>query len=180
MPIVPFFFIFQAIEYDLDDEDIAWLQAINKRRNLNGFAEVKEYLMEYLIDELERESVFDLGKEKNSFYDPSSSTVLKSPEIAGKDGNSNTNKIAQKTEKSKPEKSEKSKPEKSDKKCKKRHASKDSTVSSQSDEPCPDDEAVCCVCGNGDCSDHNQILFCEMCNVAVHQECYGVPYRVFF
>jgi len=104
----------RAIEYDLDDEDIAWLQAINKRRNLNGFAEVKEFLMEYLIDELERESVFDLGKEKNSFYDPSSSTVLKSPELAGKEGNNN--KIAPKIEKSKPEKS---KPEKSDKKMQK-------------------------------------------------------------
>ena len=39
-----------------------------------------------------------------------------------------------------------------------------------------DDEAVCNVCGDGDSTDDNPILYCEgkRCEVAVHMLCYGV------
>ncbi|CAK9262058.1 unnamed protein product [Sphagnum jensenii] len=37
-----------------------------------------------------------------------------------------------------------------------------------------DEEELCHVCNGGDSDEMNQILFCDICNVAVHQDCYGV------
>ncbi|KXZ51810.1 hypothetical protein GPECTOR_11g251 [Gonium pectorale] len=37
-----------------------------------------------------------------------------------------------------------------------------------------DEEALCAVCGDGTSVDPNMIVFCERCDIAVHQLCYGV------
>lgn len=37
-----------------------------------------------------------------------------------------------------------------------------------------DMDAVCEICVDGEVTPDNQILFCETCNVAVHQMCYGI------
>ena len=34
--------------------------------------------------------------------------------------------------------------------------------------------AQCVICGETDSTDANQIIFCETCHIAVHQDCYGV------
>lgn len=39
----------------------------------------------------------------------------------------------------------------------------------------PDEEDVkCSICIEGEVWDNNEIIFCDRCNVAVHQRCYDV------
>jgi bromodomain and PHD finger-containing protein 1 len=100
----------EEVEYDMDEEDTAWLDLINKKRRDDHLPEVPADTFELLMDRLEKESYF---QSQNS----------------GKDVG-----------------------------------------------PAIDEDAVCCICNDGECQNSNAILFCDMCNLAVHQECYGVPY----
>lgn len=96
-------------EYDMDEEDLAWLEMVNQKRVSDGHASVSPDTFEVLIDRLERESILE-----------SRSQALSHSAV--------------------------------------------------------DEDAFCCVCLDDECLNSNVILFCDICNLAVHQECYGVPY----
>ncbi|XP_074083353.1 bromodomain-containing protein 1 isoform X2 [Macrotis lagotis] len=97
------------VEYDMDEEDYAWLEIMNERRKADGVSVVSQNMFEFLMDRFEKESYCENQKQG----DPQSLI---------------------------------------------------------------DEDAVCCICMDGECQNSNVILFCDLCNLAVHQECYGVPY----
>ncbi|XP_023365056.1 bromodomain-containing protein 1 isoform X2 [Otolemur garnettii] len=97
------------VEYDMDEEDYAWLEIVNEKRRGDCVSAVSQSMFEFLMDRFEKESYCENQKqgEQQSLID---------------------------------------------------------------------EDAVCCICMDGECQNSNVILFCDMCNLAVHQECYGVPY----
>ncbi|XP_061085366.1 bromodomain-containing protein 1-like isoform X1 [Conger conger] len=100
----------EEVEYDMDEEDYAWLELVNEARRAEGFSQVSQNVFEFLMDRFE----------KDSFRDGRGAGEARPPAI--------------------------------------------------------DEDAVCCVCTDGECHNSNAILFCDRCDLAVHQECYGVPY----
>lgn len=96
-------------EYDMDEEDTAWLEMVNAGRTSEGYTAVTPDTFELLFDRLEEEAYREARSRA-----PSQSAI--------------------------------------------------------------DDDAFCCVCLDDECLNSNVILFCDSCNLAVHQECYGVPY----
>ncbi|XP_029809087.1 bromodomain-containing protein 1 isoform X4 [Suricata suricatta] len=97
------------VEYDMDEEDYAWLEIVNEKRKGDCVSAVSQSVFEFLMDRFEKESHCENQKQGEP-------------------------------------------------------------------QPLIDEDAVCCVCMDGEGQNSNAILFCDLCNLAVHQECYGVPY----
>ncbi|XP_014343588.1 bromodomain and PHD finger-containing protein 3 isoform X2 [Latimeria chalumnae] len=97
------------VEYDMDEEDFAWLEMVNDKRRTDGYGTISPDTFELLLDRLEKESYLESRN----------------------------------------------------------NGSQQSLI---------DEDAFCCVCLDDECHNSNVILFCDICNLAVHQECYGVPY----
>ena len=48
----------EMVEYDMDEEDVAWLNIINEKRSQDGLSKIIEDQFELLMDRLEKESYF--------------------------------------------------------------------------------------------------------------------------
>lgn len=111
----------KQVEYDMDEQDQEWLDALNLDRRREQLDAVPYEVFEIIVDRLEKEW-FDLMKlipQK-----PLPISVGPDGETLG-DGNEDTE---------------------------------------------------CAICDDGECENSNAIVFCDGCNLAVHQDCYGIPY----
>ncbi|KAI0351350.1 hypothetical protein OH77DRAFT_1429898 [Trametes cingulata] len=98
------------VEYDMDEQDQEWLDAVNQERKAQQLDKVSYETFEIIMDRLEKEW-FDLSKNI-----PKSDMAL------------------------------------------------------------PSEDSTCAICDDSEGENTNAIVFCDGCNLAVHQDCYGVPY----
>ncbi|KAF5379525.1 hypothetical protein D9615_006509 [Tricholomella constricta] len=100
----------KQVEYDMDEQDKEWLDALNRERRKEQMTQISYELFEVVMDRLEKEW-FDLTKN------------ITKPDLA-----------------------------------------------------LPSEDSTCAICDDAEGENSNAIVFCDGCNLAVHQDCYGVPY----
>ena len=119
------------VEYDMDEQDDMWLEALNAQRKAADLEPIPREILEITITKIEKEWH---GLEKRI---PKPNP--KPPQT---------------------------------------HRPRSSSAAAVNGEPQVGEEqdSKCAICDDGDCENTNAIVFCDGCDLAVHQECYGVPF----
>lgn len=119
------------VEYDMDEQDVKWLDALNKIRTDEGTQPIKPATFEITMTKIEKE----------------------------------WHALEKRIPKPNPKAPQTQRP-------------RSSSAAAVNGEPGVGEEpdSKCAICDDGDCENANAIVFCDGCDLAVHQECYGVPY----
>lgn len=102
--------LLKQVEYDMDEQDLDWLQGLNAQRRKEQHGPVSQEIFEVIMDQLEKEWFMLMKRVPKPDMD------------------------------------------------------------------LPAEDSCCAVCDDGEGENSNAIVFCDGCNLAVHQDCYGVPY----
>ena len=120
------------VEYDMDEQDEQWLDAINSQRKTEQVDTIKPYIFEIVMTKIEKE--WHALEKRIPKPNP------KPPQT---------------------------------------HRPRSSSAAAVNGEPPAageEQDSKCAICDDGDCENTNAIVFCDGCDLAVHQECYGVPF----
>ncbi|KAG8527058.1 uncharacterized protein KY384_008487 [Bacidia gigantensis] len=119
------------VEYDMDEQDMYWLNSYNESRREEEVPEIKPWIFEVAMTKIEKE--WHALEKRIPKPNP------KPPQT---------------------------------------HRPRSSSAAAVNGELAHGEEqdTKCAICDDGDCENTNAIVFCDGCDLAVHQECYGVPF----
>ena len=120
------------VEYDMDEQDTKWLEALNSQRKMEQVEAIKPAVFEVTMTKIEKE--WHALEKRIPKPNP------KPPQT---------------------------------------HRPRSSSAAAVNGEPAAageEQDSKCAICDDGDCENTNAIVFCDGCDLAVHQECYGVPF----
>lgn len=123
------------VEYDMDEQDVAWLEEINDQRRSEGLENIRPAHFEITMTQIEKE-YHALEKRIPKPQPRHALQTMHRPRSSSQ------------------------------------AAVNGDPFPPQGDEP----DSKCAICDDGDCENANAIIFCDGCDLAVHQECYGVPF----
>lgn len=119
------------VEYDMDEQDDMWLEALNAQRRAHDLEPVTREVFEITITKVEKEwHALEKKIPKPNPKPPQTHRPRSSSAVA---------------------------------------VNGETQVGEEQD-------SKCAICDDGDCENTNAIVFCDGCDLAVHQECYGVPF----
>ncbi|SMY23482.1 unnamed protein product [Zymoseptoria tritici ST99CH_1A5] len=120
------------VEYDMDEQDVAWLDDINEQRKADNVEAIKPAIFEITMTQIEKEY----------------------------------HALEKRIPKPQPRHAQITRP----------RSSSQAAVNGDPNPPGDEPDSKCSICDDGDCENANAIIFCDGCDLAVHQECYGVPF----